>query len=49
MPTSNADDDVRAALADSHQRMLAVAESLSAEERGVVVAFLDRMSSAVDA
>ncbi len=49
MPTASADDDVRAALAESHQRMLAVAESLSPEDRGVVIAFLDRMAAAVEA
>jgi DNA-binding MarR family transcriptional regulator len=49
MPTASADDDVRAALADAHERMLAVAQSLTAEERSVVVGFLDRMSGAVGA
>jgi DNA-binding MarR family transcriptional regulator len=49
MPTASADDDVRAALADAHERMLAVARSLTPEERDVIVGFLDRMSGAVGA
>jgi DNA-binding MarR family transcriptional regulator len=49
VPTPSADRDVRAALSVSHERMLAVAESLTAAERGVVVGFLERMAAAVAA
>lgn len=47
VPTPSADRDVRAALSGSHERMLEVAESLTPEERGVVVEFLERMAAAV--
>jgi DNA-binding MarR family transcriptional regulator len=47
VPTASADRDVRAALGGPHERMLVVAESLTPEERGVVVGFLERMAAAV--
>jgi DNA-binding MarR family transcriptional regulator len=49
VPTESADRDVRAALGGPHERMLAVAESLTPEERAVVVGFLERMAVAVSA
>jgi DNA-binding MarR family transcriptional regulator len=47
MPTESADARVREALAHSHERMLAVAQELTPDERRVIVAFLDAMSGAV--
>ncbi|MCX6498600.1 MAG: MarR family transcriptional regulator [Arthrobacter sp.] len=48
VPTAVTDSEVRATLGDMHQRMLAVAGGLSAEESRIVVGFLHRMTEALD-
>jgi hypothetical protein len=47
VPTTATDSEVRATLGDMHRKMMAVAESLSAEEARTVVRFLRRMSEAI--
>ena len=47
VPTEATDDEVRETLGAMHRRMMAVAESLDAEEARIVVGFLRRMSEAV--
>ncbi|MET1020752.1 MAG: MarR family transcriptional regulator [Arthrobacter sp.] len=47
VPTLETDSEVRATLGGIHQRMMAVAENLSAEEARTVVLFLRRMSEAL--
>ena len=48
VPTAATDSEVRATLGEMHRRMLAVAEELTAEESHVVVAFLRRMTEALN-
>jgi len=48
VPTIASHREVRATLGDLHRRMMDVAQSLSDEEAAIVLAFLDRMSEAVD-
>lgn len=47
VPTVATDSEVRATLGGMHQRMMSVAEELSAAEAQIVVNFLRRMSEAV--
>ena len=47
VPTVESDREVRETLGAMHRRMMAVAESLTAEEARVVVEFLQRMTEAV--
>ncbi|ACL41783.1 transcriptional regulator, MarR family [Pseudarthrobacter chlorophenolicus A6] len=47
VPTVESDTEVRETLGAMHRRMMAVAESLSAEEARIVVAFLQRMADAI--
>ncbi len=47
VPTVESDKEVRETLGAMHRRMMAVAESLTAEEARVVVKFLQRMTEAV--
>jgi DNA-binding MarR family transcriptional regulator len=49
VPTVESDNEVRETLGAMHRRMMAVAESLTAEEARVVVEFLQRMTEAVSA
>ncbi|WP_038371583.1 MarR family winged helix-turn-helix transcriptional regulator [Brachybacterium phenoliresistens] len=44
VPTRHGDEEVRATLADMHERMFAVARALSPEEREVVTGFLRRLN-----
>ncbi|WP_045732662.1 MarR family winged helix-turn-helix transcriptional regulator [Pseudarthrobacter chlorophenolicus] len=47
VPTVESDTEVRETLGAMHRRMMTVAESLSAEEARIVVAFLQRMADAI--
>lgn len=47
VPTDATDVEVRATLGSLHQRMMAVAESLTADEARIVVNFLRRMGEAM--
>ncbi|WP_426764827.1 MarR family winged helix-turn-helix transcriptional regulator [Pseudarthrobacter sp. 1G09] len=47
VPTVESDTEVRETLGAMHRRMMSVAESLSAEEARIVVAFLQRMADAI--
>lgn len=47
VPTVESDTEVRETLGAMHRRMMTVAESLSAEEARIVVAFLQRMAEAI--
>ena len=47
VPTVESDTEVRETLGAMHRRMMSVAESLSAEEARIVVAFLKRMADAI--
>ncbi|MEC5191232.1 MULTISPECIES: MarR family winged helix-turn-helix transcriptional regulator [unclassified Arthrobacter] len=47
VPTAATDVEVRATLGSLHQRMMAVAESLTADEARIVVSFLQRMGEAM--
>jgi DNA-binding MarR family transcriptional regulator len=49
VPTADSDHEVREALGGMHRRMMSVAEGLTAEEARVVVEFLQRMTSAIQA
>lgn len=48
VPTVESDKEVRVTLGAMHRRMMAVAESLSADEARVVVDFLRRMTEALE-
>jgi len=48
-PTPGSDEEVRRTLGLMHQRMIAVAGSLSATEAEIIAGFLTRMRDAVDA
>jgi DNA-binding MarR family transcriptional regulator len=48
-PTVESDQEVRETLGAMHRRMMAVAESLTADEARIVVKFLERMTEAVSA
>ena len=47
VPTVESDREVRVTLGTMHRQMMAVAESLSADEARVVVKFLERMTDAL--
>lgn len=47
VPTVESDTEVRETLGAMHKRMMSVAESLSAEEARIVVAFLQKMADAI--
>lgn len=47
VPTVESDREVRVTLGAMHRQMMAVAESLTADEARVVVEFLDRMAEAL--
>lgn len=47
VPTVESDQEVRETLGAMHRRMMAVAESLTADEARIVVEFLERMTEAV--
>jgi len=47
VPTVESDTEVRETLGAMHRRMMTVAESLSAEEARIIVAFLQRMAEAI--
>ncbi|ELT44386.1 MarR family winged helix-turn-helix transcriptional regulator [Arthrobacter nitrophenolicus] len=49
VPTVESDQEVRETLGAMHRRMMAVAESLTADEARIVVEFLERMTEAVSA
>jgi DNA-binding MarR family transcriptional regulator len=49
VPTVESDQEVRETLGAMHRRMMAVAESLTADEARIVVKFLERMTEAVSA
>lgn len=49
VPTVESDQEVRETLGAMHRRMMAVAESLTADEARIVVQFLERMTEAVSA
>jgi hypothetical protein len=47
VPTVESDREVRVTLGAMHRQMMAVAESLTADEARVVVEFLERMREAL--